>query len=884
MSENVSLPPTPAAKLTLMGKRQVSHRSQRHGLQLGCSRWGRVAWAQRVSGMLLVGLLAASLGAISLAPPSPAGANELNPSTTSTTIKRILKNTAAEKTSGISTVSITEMTSIVTPDTPKFSLQAQVQLATGADFEADATLKVATRTPVTREELAAWAVGKTRKASLETVATLENLHFSGGQAQELKFEVSREDLPLGRSSEWGPRFLELSITPKPRKNAAEARGKPTKTPTQDSKSSSPSTALPPAFSARSFLVWDSGAAFEPSQLLALVPVVTTATDVVQSGQVLPDFAATPAPRHQRICELARRAPITPVFDPLLMNRESKTGATVRRLLELKEPARLQSAETPLSDNHVNTKTAITQEKKTEEAPAHPLPLATALAQGRCGTMPPAFLPPGDFAAGNTAWLNRRKPPAAKTPPGAPPDSTINSNRDLLSAAQSLAARLEANPALANWRENLVLWPNLNQHLYLPRPVIGAEVATWGTHAPLVLEGSAAYRETPEPSTYQTDARHEIQTSPDTTTLGWLSDRELSNLLNADWMSLGYDLDFTNHLADIPASTKTLLLRQWALAATAVLTRERPFAPRLFVAGVGRDFAASPEQSAVMETLARARWLEFPSWREVSPDNRGRINLTPQLALAENEFSALGSDDNTGREIYSNPALTLSENLARGAAVASVLQKPAEFHETFAELQVRSMCATCENTFPDGTLTPGNRPLKPRSKTSQHLMNPESAGDHPTALIDPDVSQKLLNLVKAQPASVINLIDKEAKIPISVTNSYNTPVSVRVRLKAADPRLQFPAAPKLQVPANATALTRIPVKAVGHGDITVQVALTNAAGQEVGRPEEIQLRVRAQWESTGVYVLAGILAIVLIGGITRRIIKGRKLKRENHERH
>lgn len=867
MSENVSLPPIPAAKLTHMGSRQVSYRSPRHWFRLGGPWWGRVAQARRFSGMLLVGLLTASLGAISLAPPSPAEANEINPSTTSTTIKRILKNTAIEKTSGISTVNITEMTPIVTPDTPKFSLRAQVQLATGTDFVADVSLKIATRTPVTRKELAAWAVGETRKTALETVATSKNVHFSGEQTQELKFEVSREDLPLGRSSEWGPRFLELSITPKsPIKNTDKHSRKAVKTQTKDS-----SSAVPP-FSARSFLLWDSGAAFEPSQLLVLMPVVVTSRDVEQSGQVLPDFATTPTPRHQKLCELAHRTPLTPVFDPLLMNPKSKTFVTTRRLLQLKDP------EPSVNSNHVNPETANSQDKNPGETPSHSLPLVTALAQGHCGTRPPAYLPPGDFAAGNTAWLNHRQAPATGTPFRQQDAIPVTSNRALVSAAQRLATRLDVAPALTNWRENLILWP---QELDSPTPDLAAEVATWGTNAPLVLEAKREYLETPKPATYQSDARHEIEINPDTTTLGWVADRELSDLLNADWMQLGFDLDFTNNLEAVPATTKALVLRQWALAATAVLTRERPFAPRLFVAGTARDFAATPEQTAVIEALAGARWLQFPSWQDTRPDNRSHIQLPTTPPPRESEFSALSNGDNTGQAIYSNPALNLTENLARGASLESVLEKSAEFREVFEELQVRSMCATCENSFPDGKFSPGKR-LEP-------TRQPPGAGDgypadHPRALIDPDVSQKLLNLVKAQPASVINLIDKEAKIPISVTNSYNTPVSVRVRLKAADPRLQFPAAPKLQVPANSTALTRIPVKAVGHGDITVQVALTNAAGQEVGQREEIQLRVRAQWESTGVYVLAGILAIVLVGGITRRIIKSRKLKRENHERH
>ena len=57
-------------------------------------------------------------------------------------------------------------------------------------------------------------------------------------------------------------------------------------------------------------------------------------------------------------------------------------------------------------------------------------------------------------------------------------------------------------------------------------------------------------------------------------------------------------------------------------------------------------------------------------------------------------------------------------------------------------------------------------------------------------------------------------------------------------------------------------------------------LTNPEGQSIGTPETIRVRVRAEWESTGTYIVAGLLAAVLVFGIVRRIVKGpknRKLK-------
>lgn len=880
----------PPAKLANMGYSSAPFRA-------------RPGFVRRVSAVLVaLSLGGASLGASLRVPPANA-MNLPNSSTTSITIHSDFPHKSTYKSPDENQIVITQMPPILGPDTPGLRLKARVDLVENKNLFVNVDVKIGTRTPVTRQELADWILGKTRAKNLKTVATLSYAELKPNRTNELELWVPRENLPLGRATQWGPRFLELTVVPKPappviggilgtdstgeNQTGSQSPGNNPRAAGKKTPASTPTTEkLPTQFSTRSFLLWDSGDVFEPSQMLALVPVVATGRDTVTSGEILPDFATSPAARQQKICELARKAPLTPVFDPLLMNRDSKAWQYARRLLQLKTTTKPDK-----NDNHVNTKTPDFQADATTNPTASSAALAEELAGGQCGKMAPAYLPPGDFAAANTSWLNSQALANSRRrfQPGTRPGSTrglhTTSNRQLLQAATTLAQKLDSQPQLAGWRENLILWPNINHRNYNPEPDYLAEVEAWGTLAPLVVESDREYQETPKPLTHQTDARHEIQLTDDTTTLGWTADQELSNLLDGDAIRLGFNLPHNTEASPIT-------LRQWALATTAVLTRERPFAPRLFVAAAARDYAASPQQAAVIEGLAGARWLQFPNWREVRPDNRGRIKLAPQSVVREKDFSTRKSGAPANQIIYSNPALALSENLVKAAAVVPTLGKGQEFQEIFTELQVRSMCATCENTFPDGKLSPGNFPVKTgkplgansAGDSAWQLMHPRtSSPPTPLALIDPDISLRLLNLVNAQPASVINLIDEQAKIPISVTNNYDSPVTLRVRLKATDARLQFQTSPKLQIPAYSTAQTHVPVRAVGHGDISVRVSLTNLKGQEVGSPEDIQVRVRAQWESTGVYVLAGILAIVLVGGIIRRIAKGRKHQREKHER-
>ena len=132
----------------------------------------------------------------------------------------------------------------------------------------------------------------------------------------------------------------------------------------------------------SFLLWDSGAAFEPSELLAFVPLTTTRADVLAADRALPNLGSRPNQRLVDVCALADATPLTLVYDPFLIATELNGLDAASRLLNL---------------------TDTTPSPGTEPRPAV-APLRELLAAGNCGQQPPAYLPPGDFGAANTSWL------------------------------------------------------------------------------------------------------------------------------------------------------------------------------------------------------------------------------------------------------------------------------------------------------------------------------------------------------------------------------------------------------------------------------------------------------------------------------------------------
>lgn len=724
---------------------------------------------------------------------------------------------------------ITAMTPIVTPDTTELTLSAILEV--NADYHQASSgtlsLAVSSQTPVTRNELNQWMDAQDNDARLQrklhTVATQKFTRLTAGKPQQVTLRVPVEKLPLGDAAQWGPRPVTLSFTPDST-SAGAPKGKS-------------ATDLAPSAQDRSFLLWDSGAAFEPSELLAFVPLTTTRADVAEAEHALTNLGNHPNQRLMEVCALANATPLTLVYDPFLVATELNGVDASAQLLNLSHSGASQD----------------TQARPTVAS------LRDLLAAGNCGQQPPAYLPPGDFGAANISWL----PPTAQ---------------DLLrTTAVDLGSKV--NQKIPDYQRNLVLWPDLSVD-YSPSGDVASETATWGNH-PLILSPDADFQESGQSPSFDTDSRKTIKFSahPDTDAAsGWTLDGDLSRLLNGKPA-----LDATQIPSDYQLSA--VGARQWALASTAVLTRQRPFAPRLFAAGANRDYRATTTQKAVMQGLGQARWLSFPAWNTVvpqsddNPDAHPRTVTVPSPPQAEHNVSHAFS---TGSKAtapgqkpltwFTNPAFAAADNLRAGAALSKAMSDPTQFNAMFSALQVASACATCTTTAPDGSIWSA----KPATST-QSSTPANSAGDSDAVpnTIDPDISRTILQLVKSQPASVINLIDETAQLPISVSNGWDQAVSVRLNLTPSDTRLQFGQVETLTIAPHSISQFRIPVKAVGSGDVQVTVQLTNPEGQSIGAAETIQVRVRAEWESTGTYIVAGLLAAVLVFGIVRRIVKGSK---------
>ncbi|WP_159793122.1 DUF6049 family protein [Puerhibacterium puerhi] len=131
-------------------------------------------------------------------------------------------------------------------------------------------------------------------------------------------------------------------------------------------------------------------------------------------------------------------------------------------------------------------------------------------------------------------------------------------------------------------------------------------------------------------------------------------------------------------------------------------------------------------------------------------------------------------------------------------------------------------------------------------------------------------------------SDVTLISAAGDIPVLVRNDLSTDVTVSVVLQPEDGRLTVDSRPTTTIPAGASGEVRVPVSAIGSGDVDVEVRLLTPDGTVAAEPWSFQIRVRAGWETVGTAVVAGVVGVLFVAGIWRTVRRGRSPRRTTGE--
>ncbi|WP_061961274.1 DUF6049 family protein [Demequina flava] len=137
------------------------------------------------------------------------------------------------------------------------------------------------------------------------------------------------------------------------------------------------------------------------------------------------------------------------------------------------------------------------------------------------------------------------------------------------------------------------------------------------------------------------------------------------------------------------------------------------------------------------------------------------------------------------------------------------------------------------------------------------------------------SQDVLSSLTIASGSDLNLLAQDGDVPITVENDLDWDATVTVRVHSNSPNLVVEAAPTVEVPANETQASLVPVSAVSSANVVLTAELITPDGVVVGEPQTYSVRVRADWGTAATLVFTGLLVLLLIAGVIRTIRRGRK---------
>lgn len=142
----------------------------------------------------------------------------------------------------------------------------------------------------------------------------------------------------------------------------------------------------------------------------------------------------------------------------------------------------------------------------------------------------------------------------------------------------------------------------------------------------------------------------------------------------------------------------------------------------------------------------------------------------------------------------------------------------------------------------------------------------------------DEVEQILGGISVVAGSDINLISDHGNLPVRIRNDLPVSIAVGVALVPDDPRLNVLDVPQATLEPGTEQNVEVPVRAIGSGDVRVLVRLTGPDGEVVAEPYAFDVRVRAEWETVGTAVVAGLLALLVLGGVVRTIRRGRSTRR------
>ena len=125
-----------------------------------------------------------------------------------------------------------------------------------------------------------------------------------------------------------------------------------------------------------------------------------------------------------------------------------------------------------------------------------------------------------------------------------------------------------------------------------------------------------------------------------------------------------------------------------------------------------------------------------------------------------------------------------------------------------------------------------------------------------------------------PGSQINLVARDARIPITVSNPDLQPVEVVVVAESTSFRLEVIEEVTVLIPAQSTQIAEVPVRAIANGPVQLRVWL-EVNGEKVSQDQLININVNYDVELFLLVTFAVVMFALVIVGVVRTTIKLRR---------
>jgi hypothetical protein len=118
-------------------------------------------------------------------------------------------------------------------------------------------------------------------------------------------------------------------------------------------------------------------------------------------------------------------------------------------------------------------------------------------------------------------------------------------------------------------------------------------------------------------------------------------------------------------------------------------------------------------------------------------------------------------------------------------------------------------------------------------------------------------------------STINVVSRESSLPIVVSNTLPGEVRVILRVSSNSPKLIVKdEAVQLTIRSGTIANPKIPIQAIGSGDVQLTAWLTSLNGLQLGEKITIQLTVNPDVEAIALVLFFGFVAALIVLGAIR----------------